>query len=84
MVERSVAVGAGPRSIVLDERRKRALVVNTNVNTDGSVLHLPTAHASWLQRIPWLGERLPWLVRPSASADGRGSITVLDLSRLYR
>src|SRR5437588_5095390 len=40
MVERSVAVGAGPHSIVLDERRKRALVVNTNVNTDGSVLHL--------------------------------------------
>ena len=84
MVERSVAVGAGPRAIILDERRQRALVVNTNINPDGSFVHLPTPQASWPQRIPWLGDWLHWLVHPSASADGRGSITVLDLSRLYR
>lgn len=86
MARRMVAVGVGPRSIGLDERQQRALVVNTALNPDGSFADPPAPQGAWTwtERIPWVGS---WLSRfdqprPAASPNGQGSVTVLDLSRL--
>jgi hypothetical protein len=74
-----IAAGVGPRYIGLDLRHHRALVVNSNINPDGTM-------AAPLPAPNWWGRHIPWLhgLVPSAAhaQDGNGTVTVVDTSRL--
>lgn len=72
-VRRSVAVGVGPRSLAVDERSGRIVVVNTG----GAVQPSPGWLDQWLQRLP------SWLRRPPRRAPATtvapGSVSVITL-----
>jgi DNA-binding beta-propeller fold protein YncE len=78
-VRHRVAVGVGPIDIGLDSQHHRALVVNSNVNPNGTLAApLPTTNW-WAQHMPWLRGPVP---SPAHAQDGHGTVTVVDTSRL--
>jgi hypothetical protein len=81
-VRRTIAVGVGPQSISIDTQRRRALVVDTGLNPDGTLAHVRSPASPWIQRLPLLSVFLSLPGQAKMPPDGRGSLTVLDLSRL--
>jgi YVTN family beta-propeller protein len=80
---RSVQVGVSPAAIAVDPVRKRVLVVNSGMNGDGTLAHIPAPGSAWPSPLQWLRDRLPGL-GPAQPPDpnGHGSVTVLDASAL--
>lgn len=74
-----VTAGVGPRYLGIDPLHRRVLVVNSNVNPDGSLATPLPAPNWWAQQVPWLRGLLP---SPVQARDGHGSATVIDVSRL--
>jgi len=81
-VRRTLTVGVGPRFIAVDAPHRRALVVNTGLNPDSSFARIPLPDSTWIQRLPWIGSIIPWSNQAQMPSNGRGSVTLLDLSRL--
>lgn len=82
-IRRTVQVGVGADYIGIDERAGRAFVVNANVNPDGSLASIAAPTSNWPRALQWLRAWLPIPGHsPTSAPDGRGSVTVLDTSRL--